>query len=165
MAAHDLTPTIVRFLDNHLVFPLLEYLSQRELYDAAEIEAAKLKLIEKTNMVDYAVDIYQTLNNTDEVGTRHAGRWRRAPSVPALLGRHALQARPWGRRWGRVEGGGAARPWQRLLHARPWQQLQASGRACSRRAAGVCHPWAVARSPGPGNKPPRRPGPSSKQRR
>ncbi len=50
----------------HLVFPLLEFLSQRQTYDVAEIEQAKLDLIEKTNMVDYAVDIYQTLNETDE---------------------------------------------------------------------------------------------------
>lgn len=33
----------------------------------ADIEQAKLELIEKTNMVDYAVDIYQNLNQTDEV--------------------------------------------------------------------------------------------------
>ncbi len=33
----------------------------------AEIESAKLELIEKTNMVDYAVDIYQTLNQTEDV--------------------------------------------------------------------------------------------------
>lgn len=49
------------------MFPLLEFLSSRQLYDVAEIEQSKLELIEKTNMVDYAVDIYQTLNETEEV--------------------------------------------------------------------------------------------------
>ncbi|KAL4450235.1 hypothetical protein ABPG77_010904 [Micractinium sp. CCAP 211/92] len=64
---YDLTPVIAKHLDRHLVFPLLEFLGGRGLYDAADIEAAKLALIEKTNMVDYAVDIYQQLNQTDEV--------------------------------------------------------------------------------------------------
>lgn len=64
---YDLTYVIAKYLDRHLVFPLLEFLSQRELYPVAEIEAAKLELIERTNMVDYAVDIYQGLNQTDEV--------------------------------------------------------------------------------------------------
>ena len=64
---YDLTENISQFLDKHLVFPLLEFVSQKQLYDAAEIEAAKLELIEKTNMVDYAVDIYQQLHQTTEV--------------------------------------------------------------------------------------------------
>jgi translation initiation factor 3 subunit E len=67
MAQYDLTPVLAKHLDRHLVFPLLEFLGTRALYDAADIEAAKLQLIEKTNMVDYAVDIYQQLNGTDEV--------------------------------------------------------------------------------------------------
>lgn len=67
-ANYDLTPRISKFLDRHLVFPLLEFLSQNQIYDAADIEQAKLELIEKTNMVDYAVDIYQSLKGSDEVG-------------------------------------------------------------------------------------------------
>jgi len=66
-AAYDLTQRVSQFLDKHLVFPLLEFLAQKQLYDEAEIEAAKLELIEKTNMVDFAVDIYQQLHQTNEV--------------------------------------------------------------------------------------------------
>lgn len=65
-AEFDLTQRISKYLDKHLIFPLLEFLSQKQMYDGAEIEAAKLELIEKTNMVDYAVDIYQQLNQTSE---------------------------------------------------------------------------------------------------
>jgi hypothetical protein len=65
--AHDLTLRNAAFLDKHLVFPLLEFLSQRGVYDGADIEAAKLELIGRTNMVDYAVDIYQQLHQTNEV--------------------------------------------------------------------------------------------------
>lgn len=64
---YDLTTVVAKSLDRHLVFPLLEFLSQKQLYPAEDIESAKLELIEKTNMVDYAVDIYQGLNQTDEV--------------------------------------------------------------------------------------------------
>jgi hypothetical protein len=68
MAQYDLTSELAQHLDRHLVFPLLEFLGSKGLYDEKDIEAAKLALIEKTNMVDYAVDIYQQLNQTDEVG-------------------------------------------------------------------------------------------------
>lgn len=64
---YDLTSRISQFLDKHLVFPLLEFLSQKQVYQASDIEAAKLDLIGKTNMVDYAVDIYQQLHQTTEV--------------------------------------------------------------------------------------------------
>ena len=74
MAQYDLTPVLSKHLDRHLVFPLLEFLGSRQLYDAHDIEAAKLQLIEKTNMVDYAVDIYQQLNQTDEVRGGTIGR-------------------------------------------------------------------------------------------
>ena len=66
----DLSGVISGYLDKHLVFPLLEFLAQKKIYDAAEIEKIKLSLVEKTNMVDYAVDIYQQLNHTEEVRRR-----------------------------------------------------------------------------------------------
>lgn len=70
---YDLTTVVAKSLDRHLVFPLLEFLSQKQLYPAEDIESAKLELIEKTNMVDYAVDIYQGLNQTDEVSVQGVG--------------------------------------------------------------------------------------------
>lgn len=74
MAQYDLTSVLAQHLDRHLVFPLLEFLGSKGLYDEKDIEAAKLALIEKTNMVDYAVDIYQQLNQTDEVRSLEAQR-------------------------------------------------------------------------------------------
>lgn len=73
---YDLSGVLSGYLDEHLVFPLLEFLAQKQIYDAADIEKNKLTLIEKTNMVDYAVDIYQQLNQTDEVRRR----WRLSPA-------------------------------------------------------------------------------------
>lgn len=62
MAKWDLTNVLAPYLDRHLVFPLLEFLSAREIYDRSDILKAKLEVINKTNMVDYSVDITQLLN-------------------------------------------------------------------------------------------------------
>ena len=112
MAQYDLTAVVAQHLDRHLVFPLLEFLGSKGTYDAADIEAAKLQLIEKTNMVDYAVDIYQQLNQTDEVraaGRRVQGCSGRRPSPCGGL------AAAWRRRFwsgaGRQAGGTAAACW------------------------------------------------------
>ncbi|GMH39331.1 hypothetical protein BSKO_07229 [Bryopsis sp. KO-2023] len=67
MADFDLSTTISPYLDRHLVFPLLEFLQSQELYDMRDILEAKIELLKKTNMVDFAMDIYRALNETDDV--------------------------------------------------------------------------------------------------
>ncbi|KAI4381525.1 hypothetical protein MLD38_007590 [Melastoma candidum] len=67
MAEHDLTPRIAPNLDRHLVFPLLEFLQERQLYPDEEILKSKIQLLSKTNMVDYAMDIHKSLYHTDDV--------------------------------------------------------------------------------------------------
>ncbi|XP_020691005.1 eukaryotic translation initiation factor 3 subunit E [Dendrobium catenatum] len=67
MAEHDLTSRIAPHLDRHLVFPLLEFLQERQLYADEEILKAKIDLLSKTNMVDYAMDIHKSLYHTEEV--------------------------------------------------------------------------------------------------
>ena len=59
--AGDLTQQLARHLDRHLVFPLLEFLHHRQLYDEADIQKAKIALLDHTNMVDFAMDIHETL--------------------------------------------------------------------------------------------------------
>ncbi|KAL1452254.1 hypothetical protein WDU94_006545 [Cyamophila willieti] len=61
MAKFDLTPKICQYLDRHLVFPLLEFLTAKGLYDKNELLQNKLDILNKTNMVDYAIDIHQYL--------------------------------------------------------------------------------------------------------
>eukprot|EP01023_Acetabularia_acetabulum_P004309 TRINITY_DN11794_c0_g1_i5.p1 TRINITY_DN11794_c0_g1~~TRINITY_DN11794_c0_g1_i5.p1 ORF type:complete len:455 (-),score=85.58 TRINITY_DN11794_c0_g1_i5:1002-2318(-) len=58
---YDLSTTVAKYLDKHLIFYLLEFVQSRELYDVADIMAGKLQLIKKTNMIDYAIDIHQQL--------------------------------------------------------------------------------------------------------
>uniref|UniRef100_A0A7N0TV30 Eukaryotic translation initiation factor 3 subunit E n=1 Tax=Kalanchoe fedtschenkoi TaxID=63787 RepID=A0A7N0TV30_KALFE len=67
MANYDLTPRIVPNLDRHLVFPLLEFLQERQMYPDEQILKAKIELLNKTNMVDYAMDIHRSLYHTEDV--------------------------------------------------------------------------------------------------
>ncbi|PIA48328.1 hypothetical protein AQUCO_01400732v1 [Aquilegia coerulea] len=67
MANYDLTRYIAPNLDRHLTFPLLEFVQDRRLYPDDETLKAKIELLNKTNMVDYAMDIHKSLYQTEEV--------------------------------------------------------------------------------------------------
>jgi len=69
MTEYDLTQTIAQYLDRHLIFPLLEFLDlKRDLYSEEDLLKAKLELsAEKTNMVDFAMDIYRKLHKCEDV--------------------------------------------------------------------------------------------------
>jgi len=66
---YDLTRSVCKYLDRHLAFPLLEFLEMNESglspYDRESVVAAKLDLLLNTNMIDFAVDIYREVHNTD----------------------------------------------------------------------------------------------------
>ncbi|KAL6067240.1 Eukaryotic translation initiation factor 3 subunit E [Balamuthia mandrillaris] len=65
MAQYDLTQTIGAHLDRHLVFPLLEFLKAKQVYSEQDLFAGQLQLLSNTNMVDFAMDIYQKLHQTE----------------------------------------------------------------------------------------------------
>lgn len=67
MANYDLTPRIAPHLDRHLVFPILEFLQERRLHEDEQILKSKIELLNKTNMVDYAMDIHKSLYHAEEV--------------------------------------------------------------------------------------------------
>lgn len=60
---YDLSGTLCQHLDKHLALALLEFLESRGV---AGVNEAKLSIVEKTNMVDYAIDLYQR-NGSKEV--------------------------------------------------------------------------------------------------
>jgi len=67
MADWDLTSKIGPFLDRHLVFPLLEFLSVKEYYDETDLLRGKLDLLSNTSMVDFAMDVHKSLYPDREV--------------------------------------------------------------------------------------------------
>ena len=66
---YDLTSTLSKYLDLHMMFPLLEFVDGNELlgYNPADIQRARLALVRPTNMVDYAIEIYMDVEKTDKV--------------------------------------------------------------------------------------------------
>lgn len=66
MAAHDLLPTFSRFLDPQLAFALLEFASARKIYNPRDVTAAQIQLLDGTNMVEYAIELYNELHKTTE---------------------------------------------------------------------------------------------------
>lgn len=67
MAEFDLTYKISQYLDRHMIFPLLEFLSSHKIYDEKDILQVKLDLLSNTNMVDFAMDCYKNLNPDNDV--------------------------------------------------------------------------------------------------
>jgi translation initiation factor 3 subunit E len=70
MPEYDLTTKVAQYLDRHMIFPLLEFLSSRKIYDEKSILTMKLDLLNNTNMVDFAVDCYRNLYAEDEIPER-----------------------------------------------------------------------------------------------
>ncbi|KAK4538361.1 hypothetical protein CDCA_CDCA17G4386 [Cyanidium caldarium] len=59
MAWYDLTPILAGSLDRHLILILLHSLEEHasEAYDKREVLVAKLDVLVKTNMIDYALEV------------------------------------------------------------------------------------------------------------
>lgn len=67
MAKFDLTSRIGQYLDRHLIFPMLEFLYEKQMYDENELLQTKLDIISKTKMIDYTIDIRKLLNHKCEI--------------------------------------------------------------------------------------------------
>ena len=78
MAEHDLTKTIIPYLDRHFAFPLLAHLSETALFPEDQITAAQYELAKGTNMVDFSISLFEQLNPGKEVPQ---GEWMETSRV------------------------------------------------------------------------------------
>ncbi|KAI9793127.1 MAG: eukaryotic translation initiation factor 3 subunit E [Candelina submexicana] len=65
---YDLLPKLIPYFDRHLIFPLLEFVASQE-GEEPSIETIKTKyeLLKPTNMADYVANLWQEINDSDEV--------------------------------------------------------------------------------------------------
>lgn len=63
---YDLTEKMMPFLDRHLSFHLVEFLSSRNLYDDSNLLQLKYDLLKDTNMIDYIQELRKKLDHKDE---------------------------------------------------------------------------------------------------
>lgn len=66
MAQYDLLPTFSKFLDPQLAFALLEFANGRNIYNPRDVTAAQVELLNGTNMVEYAIELYNELHGTNQ---------------------------------------------------------------------------------------------------
>ena len=63
-AKYDLTQELAPFMDVHFMFALLDFLVSKKIYASAEILQAKLALLKPTKMVDFALEVAQSLGDS-----------------------------------------------------------------------------------------------------
>lgn len=51
---YDLTRTISKYLDLHMMFPLLDFVVEAGMYPSDQVDQARLDLVDTTNMVRFA---------------------------------------------------------------------------------------------------------------
>eukprot|EP00929_Paragymnodinium_shiwhaense_P017872 TRINITY_DN1276_c0_g3_i1.p1 TRINITY_DN1276_c0_g3~~TRINITY_DN1276_c0_g3_i1.p1 ORF type:complete len:443 (-),score=166.40 TRINITY_DN1276_c0_g3_i1:228-1556(-) len=62
LAAYDLTSRMTPHLDRHMVFPILNFLSEANIYKPADITRAEIEHLLETKMLDFAIEKYEALN-------------------------------------------------------------------------------------------------------
>uniref|UniRef100_A0A915JDE8 Eukaryotic translation initiation factor 3 subunit E n=2 Tax=Romanomermis culicivorax TaxID=13658 RepID=A0A915JDE8_ROMCU len=88
MAKYDLTCNMSQYFDPHMVIPLFEFLSEREIYDEKHILTAKLELLRNTNMVDFSIETFEQLHG-ESVAVPQELKDRRNVVIEKLKSMHA----------------------------------------------------------------------------
>lgn len=64
--AYDLLPKLIPHLDRHLVFPILEFIENREEEDSVDTKKLKFQLLKETNMTDYVAGLDMEIKGLSE---------------------------------------------------------------------------------------------------
>ncbi|RDB24562.1 Eukaryotic translation initiation factor 3 subunit E [Hypsizygus marmoreus] len=89
MAEHDLSKTIIPYLDRHLSFPLLAHLAETNLFPVEEVQIAQYELAKKTNMFDYAVSLFEQIYPDQQVPAEFDEKRQNAVSTHERLQQEA----------------------------------------------------------------------------
>jgi translation initiation factor 3 subunit E len=89
MAEWDLSKTIIPYLDRHLAFPLLAHLVETSLFPIEQVQAAQYELAKGTNMVDYAISLFEQLHPDEEIPPEFSGKRDKAVSTNERLQQEA----------------------------------------------------------------------------
>jgi translation initiation factor 3 subunit E len=64
MAEWDITKRLTAHLDRHLIVPILDFLQKRAFVTERELQLARLQVLSKTNMIDYYLEVYQSVHDS-----------------------------------------------------------------------------------------------------
>ncbi|KAF3919889.1 hypothetical protein ABW21_db0205808 [Orbilia brochopaga] len=64
---YDLSPKIMPYLDRHLIFHLLAFMRDQQIYPAEELLQNTYDLLEPTNMTDYVMDLWKQIHGKDDI--------------------------------------------------------------------------------------------------
>jgi translation initiation factor 3 subunit E len=72
---YDLLPKLVKHLDRHMVFPILQFVGENgDEEEEISITKAKYELLRHTNMADFVGDLYVQIHNLDEKPAEYANK-------------------------------------------------------------------------------------------
>jgi len=63
LTQYDISPRMIPFLDAHLIMLLLDFAQESGIYKHETVSRGMLSVLSQTNMIDFAVDMYQSLGD------------------------------------------------------------------------------------------------------
>ena len=71
---NNLLPKLIKNLDRHLIFPLLQFVAEQQDEDNIEMTKAKYELLKSTNMTDYIASLYTEIHDVKDAPKEFASK-------------------------------------------------------------------------------------------
>lgn len=71
---NNLLPKLIKNLDRHLIFPLLQFVAEQQDEDNIDMTKAKYELLKSTNMTDYIASLYTEIHDVKEAPKEFASK-------------------------------------------------------------------------------------------
>lgn len=72
--ASDCTMEVLKYLDRHLIYPILDFAQTNELYSHTDMLQAKFDLLQETNMPGHSADLYKQLHEGSDLPSAFADK-------------------------------------------------------------------------------------------